>query len=178
MQNSILDSSSAILLYKADLFDKLINAYQVSLTRSVLQELTQKNRRGTKTFFHSAATDKIKVIPVTENRPWRSNNSCHAFKNLDRGEQDTIHCFMAGGHDFIITDDGRAARWCHDKNIPFINALLFPRLIYFADSISLDECRDKMETVIQLGRYSEEVISWAKKCQRENVNFAIPQKME
>ena len=47
MKKSLLDASSAILLFKVDLLIELTNVYHVSVTRSVLQELTREKHHGT-----------------------------------------------------------------------------------------------------------------------------------
>ena len=103
---------------------------------------------------------------------YNKNESSDTFHSLDQGERDTITCFESGGMDLIITDDGRAARYCREKGVPFINALLFPRLLYFAARITKKESWDKMATLIRLGRYTPEIIEWAKNCSRESLSFA------
>jgi predicted nucleic acid-binding protein len=173
MKKTLLDASSAILLYKADLFEELTKVYQVFVTRSVLEELTRKKHHGTETFLSYASLNKIKVTDL-ENGPPVGIHSEEGMNSLDQGEFDTIKCFLAGKHDFIITDDGRAAKYCNNYGLSFINALLFPRLLYFADFISLQESNDKMNVIIINGRYSSPVIEWARKCPKESLFFAIP----
>jgi predicted nucleic acid-binding protein len=173
MKKAVLDASSAILLKKADLLDNLIEVYHVSQTQSVLHELTRRNYYGADTFRQYADLAKIKIIDV-ENIPLPAYKAGQELHFLDQGELDTIICFLAGNQDFIIIDDGRAARYCSNNNIAFINALLFPRLLYLSSSISIDTCDTCMETIIQHGRYSDKVIAWAKSCKKESLLFAIP----
>ena len=177
MKRAVLDASSAILLKKADLLDKLLEVYHVSLTQSVLHELTRKNSYGTDTFLHFAAREKIKIIDV-KNLAFPLKNTAPALPILGQGEADIIKCYGAGDQDFIIIDDGRAARYCSKNNIAFINALLFPRLLYFSSRISLDECNGLMDTIIQSGRYSGKIIAWARSCKKEALRFAIPDSKE
>ena len=173
MKKSILDASSAILLFKVDLLKELTDVYHVFVTRSVLQELTRRNHQGADTFQRFTSLKKIRIIDL-ENVLLKCKNSGDSLCFLDKGELDTIKCFGAGDHDFIITDDGRAARYCKKNGLPFINGLLFPRLLYFADLISWQESNNKTDAIIRIGRYSTEVIEWARKCQKESLPFAMP----
>ena len=173
MKKSILDASSAILLFKVDLLKELTDVYHVFVTRSVLQELTRRNHQGADTFQRFTSLKKIRIIDL-ENVLLKCKTSGDSLCFLDKGELDTIKCFGAGDHDFIITDDGRAARYCKKNGLPFINALLFPRLLYFADLISWQESNNKTDAIIRIGRYSTEVIEWARNCQKESLSFAMP----
>jgi predicted nucleic acid-binding protein len=173
MKKTLLDASSAILLFKVGLFKELTDAYHVSVVRTVLEELTRENHHGSATFLRYVSLNKLKVIDI-KNIPAKCASSGISLSSLDQGELDTIKCFTAGSHDFIITDDGRAARYCKANGLPFINALLFPRLLYFSGYVSWQESNNKMDAIIRIGRYSSEVIEWAQNCQKENLIFAIP----
>jgi predicted nucleic acid-binding protein len=173
MKKSILDASSAILLFKVDLLKELTDVYHVFVTRSVLQELTRRNHQGADTFQRFTSLKKIRIIDL-ENVLLKCKTSGDSLCFLDKGELDTIKCFGAGDHDFIITDDGRAARYCKKNGLPFINALLFPRLLYFADLILWQKSINKTDAIIRIGRYSTEVIEWARNCQKESLSFAMP----
>jgi predicted nucleic acid-binding protein len=173
MKKTLLDASSAILLFKAGLLKELTNVYHVFVTGSVLQELTRKNHHGTDTFLRYVSLQKIRVMDGEE---FSSNCeiSVTSLRSLDQGERDTIKCFEFGNYDFIITDDGKAARYCKENGLPFINALLFPRLLVFAGFMSWQESNDKMDAIISFGRYSTKIIEWARSCQKESIPFAIP----
>jgi predicted nucleic acid-binding protein len=173
MKKVLLDASSAILLYKVDLLARLTQVYNVSLTHSVLHELTRKNYPGAETFRQYAYEMKIKIIDV-QNVSFPLGKAVQSPPSLGQGELDTIKCFWTDRQDFVIIDDGRAARYCRKNDIAFINALIFPRLLYFSRSISLAECNADMNKVVQVGRYSREVIAWAQNCKRESLLFAIP----
>ena len=173
MKKAILDASSAILLFKVDLLKELTDVYHVFVTSSVLQELTRKNHQGADLFQHFASLNKIRIIDV-ENDLLKCKSSGDSLCSLDKGELDTIKCFGAGDHDFIIIDDGRAARYCKKNGLPFINGLLFPRLLYFADLISRQESNNKIDAIIYNGRYSIGVIEWVRNCQKESLAFAMP----
>ncbi|MFC1844980.1 hypothetical protein ACFLZ5_09370 [Thermodesulfobacteriota bacterium] len=173
MKKTLLDASSAILLFKAGLLQELINVYHVFVTRSVLQELTRENHHGADTFLRYISLQKIRVIDE-EDILSQSGISKAPMRSLDQGELDTIMCFASGNYDFIITDDGKAARYCKEYSLPFINALLFPRLLSFAGLMSHQASHDKMKAITGFGRYSKEVIELARSCRKESLHFAIP----
>lgn len=176
MKRALLDASSAILLYKTGLLEAFTGVFHVFIPRSVQQELTNKNRSGAAAFAHHAMADTIRVI-VTDNVVPNPTAHSEAMNSLGRGERDTITCLKAGKGDFVVTDDGRAARYCRDKALPFINALLFPRLLYFAGIMSFNESKTKMETIIHIGRYSSQITAWAFSCPKEALAFAIPREV-
>ena len=173
MKKTLLDASSAILLFKAGLVNELINVYRVFVTGSVLQELTRENHHGVGTFLRYVTLQKIRVIDEDDIFS-QTEIPTASLRLLDQGELDTIMCFASGNYDFIITDDGRAARYCKENGLPFINALLFPRLLNFAGLMSRQESNDKMDAIIHLGRYSREIIEPAQSCRKESLAFAIP----
>jgi predicted nucleic acid-binding protein len=177
MNKVLLDASSAILFYKTGLLEDLVSVYRIFVARSVQEELTCKGRPGADKFAHFVTAETIKVIDVENVVPNYKVVSCE-LRSLDKGELDTIICLKVGMGDFIITDDGKAARYCKNKTLPFINALLFPRLLYFAGFISLQGSKMKMEAIIHIGRYSPQITAWAFTCAKETLAFAIPKKVE
>ena len=173
MKKTLLDASSAILLFKAGLLENLTNVYQVFVTGSVLQELTRENLHGAGTFLRYVTLQKIRVIDEDDIFS-QTEIPTASLRLLGQGELDTIMCFASGNYDFIITDDGKAARYCKENGLPFINALLFPRLLNFAGLLSQQGGNDKMDAIIHLGRFSPEIIEWARSCRKESLTFAIP----
>lgn len=173
MKKILLDTSSAILLFKAGLVNELTNVYHVFVTGSVLQELTRENHPGAATFFEYFFLQKIRGIGEGDIL-FQSEIPTASLRSLDQGELDTIMSFASGNYDFIITDDGKAARYCKENGLPFINALLFPRLLNFAGLISRQDSNDKMDAIVHSGRYSKEIVEWARSCRKESLTFAIP----
>ena len=66
MKKGVLDASSAILLFKVNLFQELLDTYQIFLTDSVFIELTKDGYPGTQTFKASQARNRITVLPAQE----------------------------------------------------------------------------------------------------------------
>ena len=172
MKKIILDASSAILLFKTGLCEQLFEVYQVFITESVFNELTQSERPGKIEFQGWLAGSRFSVLPAHEESALQKVPRSQV-SGLDRGEADTIRSFEKGYADFILTDDGRAAGYCKKNAIPFINALLVPKILYFSQRISADICNKKMEFLINIGRYSERIITWAMDCPKESLDFFL-----
>ena len=172
MKKIILDASSAILLFKTGLCEQLFEVYQVFITESVFNELTQSERPGKIEFQEWLADNRFSVTPVHEEGALQKVRRSQ-FSGLDMGEADTIRSFEKGYADFILTDDGRAAGYCKKNAIPFINGLLVPKVLCFSHKISADTCNNKMEFLINIGRYSERIITWAMDCPKESLDFFL-----
>ena len=174
MKQCLIDSSSAILLFKSGLFRKLIEAYQIVMTASVFEELTVAGYPGAQEFAEYGATNVVIIQSPDPNRlpAGLSNDDLPA---LDRGERDTIRCYERAEPDsFIITDDGKAAQYCRRHKIPFINALLFARIAYLAGMLPESDYHDTYAELIAIGRYSEEIMAYAQQCSRIEIAFFLP----
>jgi len=174
MKQCLIDSSSAILLYKSGLFRTLIEAYQIVMTASVFGELTVAGYPGAQEFVEYGATNVVIIqSPATNRLPEGLSND--GLPSLDRGERDTIICYERAEPDsFIITDDGKAAQYCRRHGIPFINALLFARIAYLSGMLPESDYHDTYAELTAIGRYSEEIISYAQQCSRMEIAFSLP----
>jgi len=169
----MVDSSSAILLYKSSLFDHLLETYRIAMTASVYEELTVPGYLGAREFRQYAETGAVKIqSPIGMQLPAKGANSLYA---MDRGERDTIRCYVAKGPiSFIIIDDGRAARYCRRTGIPFINGLLFARIAYLSGLLSESEYIEKQGELVRIGRYGQEVIAFVKRSTCKEIAFFLP----
>jgi len=167
-KTAIMDASSAIILYKAELHALPVEMYDIVLPASVYREITENRHEGAEEYKQLAAGRKLKVAesPIFPEKP--------GMKGLDTGERDVIGLFHSGLGEFIITDDGPAARYCKREGVPFINALLVPVILRFALLRDDDFCCRAMEKIIASGRYSGEVKRYARECSREAIAFALP----
>ncbi len=174
MKQCLIDSSSAILLYKSGLFRTLVEAYQIVMSASVFTELTVAGYPGARVFAEYGATNLVSIrSPATDRLAAGSanNNLCA----LDRGERDTIHCYERAEPDsFIIIDDGRAARYCRLHKIPYINALLFARIAYLTGMLSEKDFHDRYAKLVAIGRYSEEIMTYVQQCSTREIAFFLP----
>ena len=168
-KTAIMDASSAIILCKSGLHSFLAGIYDIVLSESVYREITVKSYAGSEEYKQMVARGEIRVQsdPVRQERP--------GMAGLDNGESAAIHLFYAGQGDFIITDDGPAARYCKKEGIPFINALLFPMVLQFAGIRDDNFRRISMTRIIATGRYSRQVIASAEECRKEDLAFALPE---
>lgn len=161
MKKCLIDSSSAILLYKSRLMQTLISTFDVRVGTVVYKELTcsgypgceqsKKNFQG-KQFEWRKKKDE-------EDCPYSMITAA-----LDPGERQTLLLFQEGLADFIIVDDGSAVRCCRKLGIPHINALLVPRIFCIAGKISREVCRQKMGQLTEIGHYGRNVIDYAWRC--------------
>jgi hypothetical protein len=172
MKKLLIDASSAILLYKAGLFDRLANTYDVLMANAVHQELTLPGYPGAERFQqHFKSQGKNTAI---EKHPSRKTGNIKTLDHLDQGEKDTIREYLNGHSDFIMIDDYRGAVWCRDNDIPYINALLFPRLLHLSNCVTESEFRYMKDKLLSLGRYSGKIIEYALKCPSDYLSFFMP----
>jgi len=169
----MVDSSSAILLFKSGLFAHLVETYQIAMTASVYDELTIPGYPGAREFRQYVDSGALSIqSPSGMLMPAEGLNSPNA---MDRGERDTIRCYVTHGSImFVILDDGRAARYCRRTGIPFINGLLFSRIAYLSGLLPENEYIEKQGELVRIGRYGQEVIAFVRNCSCEEVAFFLP----
>ena len=171
-RNVLIDSSSTILLFKSGLLDTVIEYYDIIMTESVFNELTQSNHTGSDEIKQFAHNNLIKILSAQiMKKPLESEHI--SGRALGRGERDSIISYLHGVGDFIIIDDGKGAGYCKKYEIPYINALLVPRIMRIAKTISDVEFELSTRTIIGCGRYSEKIIEYAQTCTDENLNLFI-----
>ena len=127
-KTGVLDASSAILLFKAGLFEVLLETYAIVVAESVHEELCREGYPGAEAFRICRASGALTVAPTGCGQPGAFEDP--ALLALDRGERDTVRCFNTGWGDFVITDDGKAAKHCRSRGIPNLNALLFSAAMF------------------------------------------------
>ncbi len=168
----ILDSSSAILLFKAGIIDYLLSEYSVACPESVYSEIT-RNREypGARSFINFTNNGLISVRSI--------NNNYHLLPdkkigNLGKGESDCIRLYYQEDGDFIILDDKRGGNYCRKANIPFINALLVPRILFLSKLFSDNEYEARFNNIISEGRYSHDIKNYASKVDSKELAFFMP----
>jgi hypothetical protein len=174
MKHCLVDSSSAILFHKSGLFLMLTEAYRVVLTASVYRELTVAGYPGAGDFVEYGTADLVRILNPPANR-WARGKTDDDILALDAGERDTILCYReTPGLSFIVLDDGRAARYCRQRKIPYINAILFTRIAYLAGMLTVKDYRGKYEKLSAIGRYSEEIMAYARHSSRKDIAHFLP----
>jgi predicted nucleic acid-binding protein len=165
----LLDASSAILLYKGSLLKDLIQMYRVILTEAVFAELTIPGYSGAEDFIGLVENNRITLV----NKCRRVDGESESLY-LGDGERETIACFKDGAGDFVIVDDKKAARYCRDHSIPYINALLFARIQLHCNKVTHEQYLNHMERLINIGRYSAYLIEFAYNCEPADIEYFLP----
>ncbi len=168
----LLDASSAILLAKAGFHDMVATSYLIRMSDSVFAEITRKELPGSGEYRKLLQEKRLIVLPVLT-PPARSAADA-PLQKLDRGERDTILLFYGGRGDFVVTDDGAAARFCLNNRVPFVNSLLLLRLLHHSGMIEDGSYEAGFQCLLALGRYSKKVIEYARNCPDSELLFFLP----
>ncbi|MBI9084158.1 MAG: hypothetical protein JEZ11_11215 [Desulfobacterales bacterium] len=163
----VIDASSAILLFKAGLLDLLTRVYRIVMTPSVLDETTRPGYPGARLVESLRSAGAIVILA---SKP----ADVDGLPTLGRGERDTIGAFLQGAADFVIIDDGKGAGFCRDHAIPYINALLVPRILVLSGQMSPRDGRKHTEAILAVGRYSPQIANYAATCPPEVLDFFLP----
>lgn len=158
MKSVVLDASSAILLCKAGRLESFLARYRALLPAAVLAELTVPGHPGGARFAALARAGGVRVLP-----PCGTDAAGAAAADLDRlgpGERDCIRAYLGGQGDFLLMDDGRGAGFCRRAGIPYVNALLVPRLLD-PRLPAPGPVQADMRRIFALGRYAAWVLQKA-----------------
>jgi hypothetical protein len=169
LKTVLVDASSIILLHKADLLTDMQAAFCLRLSAAVYAEVTRHRRPGAQTVARSRRDRRISIVSpnsVASHRPLPGS--------LHRGERDTLLCFLDGGVDFIIIDDGPGAGYCRREGIPYVNALLCPRLLAADGRLSPTQTRWAMTRISDLGHYSTWIKRYADTCSDAALSAFLP----
>ncbi len=167
MKRVILDSSSAILLYKCGIISSLIKYCSTVIPFSVKRELTLAGYEGSKFFTDLCRKEMIKVYEPVSGRNKNINRKLHA------GENDVIALYNEGRGDFVILDDGEGSAFCRDNKIPYINALLAAKVLFMKRLIDEQEYKHARAWLLENGRYSQKIISWAENADEHHLAFFV-----
>ena len=168
---ALVDASSAIILCKANLHCIVCEMYNVVMPRSVYDEITGNFYPGAEEYQQLVVDSKLTIQSFPSATPSEST-SCN-LKNLGQGEHDIIQLYLAGYGDFIIIDDGAAAKYCRGERIPFVNALLIPKIMQCTGQYSNANCLASFKKIKSIGRYSSGIIDFAEKSGKEELSFFL-----
>ncbi len=167
MRNVIIDSSSAILLYRCNIIPAILKYCIPVIPGAVFEELTVPGYSGSDLFTDLCSSGSIKVYKPGKSITGELNGSLHA------GESGVIALFFECKGDFIIIDDGRGAAFCRDNNIPYINALLVVKILFIKQLITEAEYAAAWSWLTENARYSEKVIVWAENAGVEKLSLFL-----
>lgn len=168
VKTAVVDASSAILLFKAGLFDRLAATYAVVFPGAVYVELTAEGYPGAAEFRRATERQKVAVRAAPDRPPPPEAAALHA------GEREALLVFLSGTGDFLVLDDRRAARACAALSLPFINALLFPRVLWLSGRMAHGGFRKAAARVAAAGRYGAEIRARAQGLGREALTPFLP----
>ncbi len=168
MKAVLIDASSAIPLFKADLLEIMTRAFELCVVPAVFEEITVVGREGAAEFKAALAADKLKWI-VPPRLP--SDDSLAA---LGAGERETLAAFDHGAARFVIMDDRKGALYCRGRRIPYINALLCPCVLRAAGYLDWNAQTTAFDRLLQLGRYSRSVTAYARGCSAHDLDRFLP----
>jgi len=167
MRNVIIDSSSAILLFRCRIFLPMLKNFNPVIPGTVLSELTVQGYDGAEFFESLYISGAIKVsIP-------RMIHADEFSRSIHSGEREVISLFREGLGDYIIIDDGKGSAYCRDNNIPYVNALLVVKILYFKRIITDKEYESAWRWLVGNGRYSAKIIDWAENADEDKIKFFI-----
>ncbi len=162
------DASSIILLEKAGLFDLVLSNYHLMIAPRVLKEITAANTPDADRFSLYVAQKSLHVVAPASLDGIKTFRD-RGLEKMDPGERDTICLYLENSRGFLLTDDGQAAKWCFSNDLPFINALLIPKIFWYADLINKDACEKAMAHLCTLGWYSDKIKAFAFDCTRKDL---------
>lgn len=167
MHRVLLDSSSAILLAKAGMLKQVMASFIVLLPQSVVAELTRQNLPAAEcidAYQHDSPQNILHEPPPHSAQ----------LARMGAGERDCILFYKQDLARFLITDDGKAARYCKKHTIPFINALLLPKVLFFHGALSKPEENQFSTSLLAEGRYSSFVQKVAHTADKQSLQFFLP----
>lgn len=166
MKTVLMDASSSILLYKAGLIETMLAHYHGIMPPSVYDEITVQGYPGEPVFVSLHARGLIRIEAALDSDPLIPDS-------MGPGETDTIALFRSYPHAFVLIDDGKGARWCRQQNIPYINALLVPKLLYHSGWLDKSDHLRAMARLTDLGRYSPGILAYARTATPETLTIFL-----
>lgn len=162
LRKVIADSSSIILLQKADLFELFCDRFKVVITLQVYKELMDGAKKG------AAQLQKYLYGRIDQ-----TLTSKTVF-GMGPGESSVIALYLEGGGDFVLLDDKKGANYCKDHSIPFINSLLVSRVLYIAGAIDEAEFISTTRLLTEEGYYSQRIIDKAESISKSELRYFLP----
>ncbi len=169
MKKVLIDASSAILLAKAGLFFRVIRFYDVRMVPRVYGEITPPGRPFSRLFTRCLKQGGIGLVQPLNAGSAPPCNPTPQLSRLHPGEYETLLRFFDGEEDLIIIDDGKGAKYCRVNQIPYLNALLCPKILFLAGRLN-QQCFERVtHHLIRVGRYAAWVVETAASLSQEEL---------
>ncbi len=172
MKSVLIDSSSAILLYKSGWLNATLSKFHLRTGPTASRELTIPGYPGAQYFQDLIAGGRLEILtPIFPALPKEDR----ALARMGAGERECILYYRSGAGAFILLDDGRGAAYCRAEGLPYVNALLMPRILAMADpGIDGQTVAAAMARIYQLGRYAPWVRDHARHCSDRTLSPFLP----
>ena len=166
----LIDASSAILIYKAGLFDVLLSAYNLGMTPAVVREVSVSGRAGASAFQQALGNRRLQLL-----EPFGPADLTPDLERMGAGERELLAACSADIR-FVIIDDRKAAMYCRQNAIPYINALLCAKVLHVAGYIDAGIYHHARELMCRIGRYAEDIVHYVQTCHAEQLMRFFPEK--
>jgi hypothetical protein len=170
----LVDASSLILLHSAGMLADVCLCYDVLVPSSVYEEITVANKPGAEHFQDLRLHNSFQVLSHPVELEAVEEVLKKELLQMGKGERHVLAQFLGGRGSFPVVDDRQAARFCVRHEIPFINALLVPKILYWAFVISEKESGKYLSLIEKRGWYSSSVLKRAKKFSARDLQQFFP----
>jgi predicted nucleic acid-binding protein len=153
----VFDSSTLILLAKADLLDLFVEDFggRLAIPPNVRSEVLMGGKAETAQISNIISAEKIKVLKVKDQK--LVEKFMDDF-NLGRGEAEALALAFQEGAELVATDDKNAIRAAKMLKIDFVTAIAFAVRAFEKQLIEADEAKLKIEKLKSVGRYGKQII--------------------
>ncbi|NIQ40371.1 MAG: hypothetical protein GTN81_17570 [Proteobacteria bacterium] len=154
-ESLVADTSSLIYLAKSSIIRPFLQTFHVIIPPLVFQECVQRGYAGSDEINGLREQGQLLVQSVREDPRL-------PLKRPRGGEREVIALFYQLGPDGVLIDDRDGVNVCRSLSIPFVSALLVPSLLITKKVLSPREARRALEKIINVGRYSQRVVLFAR----------------
>lgn len=161
----VADASSLIYLTKSSILRPFLRVFRVTVPLSVYQECVPDGYPGSDEIRELRKNGELSVHPVRESPDLQ-------LALLRGGERDAIVLYYQLSLDGLLIDDGYAVKVCRNRGIPFVSALLIPSLLLMKKAIGTKKAEESLEKIVEVGRYSERVIIFARNVFAETMRYS------
>ena len=152
----VFDSSTLILLAKAELLDVFLHNYKNAI---IVSQGVEKECSHKKTFDAMLIQKRIEEgkIVVKEIKNSAATETLSKDFRLNIGEAETLSLALQEKASLVATDDKNAINACKLLRIPFTSAIGILLVLYEKSLLKKEDAKFKLEKLIRHGRYAERI---------------------
>ncbi len=144
----IIDSSSLIYLKSANILDIFLQNINTVSTKKVREEISVKDNSLEMNFLSGL----IQIVSPVNVKIFN--------KSMSLTDREILEIALVKGY-VVLSDDGKISRYCDENGLPHINSLTAIVLLFEKDILDLNETYDYLNKVIEIGRYSKDIVKFA-----------------